>query len=79
MKESAGKELLQQIIKNRQKNGKDPWLTFVSVDYDFIKKHYGILAADWAVQQRDVDMTDLKNRMLTIPNIKEAVEIKEKE
>ena len=78
MDEKVGIEVLQQIIKQAQKDGKNPWERFISIDAAFIAKHFGNLVAVWALQQRDLDMTNMITRVQTIPSVKTAVTLVEK-
>ena len=78
MGEDIGLELIQQIVKNRAKVGKNPWEQFIAIDYGFIEKHFGTQAAVWAQEQRDIDMTKMIEVFQKNPKIKEAIEDVEK-
>ena len=79
MSDDVGFVLFQEIVKNEMKNGKDPWKIFVPIDINFITKHFGPKASEWAVIQRDLDMSNLINRLRTITKIKQKMDAKENE
>ena len=77
MDEKIGLELIKQIIQNRQKVGKDPWPTFMAIDYKFIEQHFGSLAALWIQEQRDLDMLRMIEVYKKNPLIKDKLSILE--
>lgn len=79
MNEKIGIELLKQVCNLAQKDGHNPWERFISIDAAFIAKHFGNLAAVWALQQRDLDMTNMITRIQTIPLVKSAISAVQKQ
>lgn len=55
--------LFKKIIERDEKNGKNPWLHFIPVDYDFIKEHFGSEAVKYARLKRNEEVKNLKERI----------------
>lgn len=74
MNEKIGLEILKGIIRNEQKCGRSGWELFISIDTLFITKHFGLIASNWAITQRDIEMTKLISQSQKNPNIKASIE-----
>lgn len=78
MDEKVGLTLIQGIIRNEQANGHAGWDLFQSIDVELITKYFGLLAANWAVEQRDLQIKRLIETSQKIPVIKTSIEATEK-